>query len=80
MRAFMPYIDAYVRKKRGQAKLEGDALEVQKIVWMNTINTEVIAEINAIILSSVTYIVFQQHRRLFNFGYGAAGEDVLGRQ
>ena len=77
-RACMPLIDAAIRKKRGQEKLKGDALDLQKVAWMNTINLQMIAEFNAIILSSVAYIVFAKHRYIFNFGYGNVEKDVLG--
>ena len=66
----MPEIDAWIRRnKKGLTTLEGDELVTQRVVWMNSINISMITEINAIFMANIAYIVFDQHRLSFQFGY-----------
>ena len=62
-RAWMPQIDAFFRKITGKEPLQGVSLKVQNIVWMVNANQAMIAEIIAIFVSSITYILMQHDTR-----------------
>ena len=61
--------DSQIRRIRKKSPLEGDDLKLQRIVWMCDANQSVIAELIAIIASSVVQILMDRHRLAFAMGY-----------
>ena len=73
-RGFLVEIDARIRSLRGKLPLKGDDLRLQRLVWMCDTNQSVIAELVAIIASSVVQILMQRHKLAFAIGYEPAAE------
>ncbi len=68
-RGFLVEIDTQIRRIRKKSALEGDDLKLQRLVWMNDANQSVIAELIAIIASSLVQILMERHRLAFAIGY-----------
>ena len=68
-RGFLVEIDGFARRLQGKPPLKGDELRMQQLVWMCDINQSVIAELNAIVLSSVAQIVLEPHAKAFALGF-----------
>ena len=68
-RGSMTFVDAGLRWLRGLPPLGGPELELQRLVWMCEINQSAIAELSAIVITSVMYIVMEPHRWTFSLGY-----------
>ena len=68
-RGFLVEIDTQIRHLRGKPPLEGDDLKLQRLVWMCDANQSVIAELVAIIGSSLVQILMQRHKLAFAIGY-----------
>ena len=62
-------IDTQIRHIRNKAPLEDDDLRLQRLVWMCDANQSVIAELIAIIGSSLVQVLMQRHALAFAFGY-----------
>ena len=63
-------IDTQIRRIRNKAPLEDDDLRLQRLVWMCDANQSVIAELVAIIGSSIIQILMQRNALVFAIGYG----------
>ena len=68
-RGFLVEIDTQLRKLRSKPPLEGDGLKLQRLVWMCDANQSVIAELIAIIGSSLIQVLMQRHNLEFAIGY-----------
>ena len=77
MRAFLVEIDNWVRKRMGKPPLKGRSLELQRLVWSIDINQSSIAEFVAIIVSTFSYVLLEQHALTLNLGY-MHGQTLLG--
>ena len=69
-RGFLVEFDTALRRWRGMPKLEGDELKLQRLVWTCDANQSAIAELNAIVVSSLAQILLQRHAAIFALGYG----------
>ena len=82
-RGFLVEIDRALRRVRGQPELQGDELQLQRLVWMCDANQSAIAELNAILVSSFAQLVLERHAQLLALGYATAqhantGSTVVG--
>ena len=75
-RGFLVEIDGLARRLQGKPPLRSDELRLQRLVWMCDINQSVIAELNAIVLSSVAQIVLEPHATAFALGYGGPKNEL----
>ena len=68
-RGYLVEIDTQIRRIRGRVQLKGDALKLQRLVWMCDANLSVVAELTAIIGSSIIQIIMERHKLVFALGY-----------
>ena len=68
-RGFLVEIDMQLRRLRGKLPLKGDDLRLQRLVWMCDANQSVIAELVAIIGSSLVQVLMKRHALAFAIGY-----------
>ena len=77
MRGFLVQIDTRVRKLLGHPPLKGDALSIQKIVWMCDTCLTSTCEISAIVSSSMAFIILEKNKTAFALGYTVSGSVVI---
>ena len=58
-RGFLVEIDTMIRRISGAKKLEGNELWLQQLTWMADANRSAFAEFNAIILSSIAFVLLE---------------------
>ena len=76
-RATMVERDLFFRRYfGGGSDYTANELERQHVIWTAQINQSMIIEISAIVLRTVSVVLFLPHRFIFNFGYG--NEEAMG--
>ena len=55
-------IDEFLRARMGKPLLEGEELELQRVVWMADSNMGMVAELNAIFLARFMFVIFEQDK------------------
>ena len=70
-RGFLVEFDTALRRWRGQPELQAAELRLQRLVWMCDANQSAVAELNAIVVTSLAQILLERHAAVLALGYVA---------